>query len=217
MYNRTEGDLQQAAVIQFDALKISSDHFDLGQIGEAARIANALFVLAGEDMRAHTSILDAANQKDQRLYRSTRAAENYFGCSLIYAELEKVAEDTWEIRLRHAGRTALEDGRDLSFSEWWNEPVVVNDTVTLTRADVVRVLRDKAGGAHFDPIVNDPKLARALQGEIGLFNITHADGRREVVPFGLEYCMRQIVTEFWFSLGVDKRFNIAYANECAKH
>lgn len=215
-YVRTEDDLRQAAEVQFDALKISADHFDLGQVGEAARMANALFVLAGEGMRSHTSILDAANQKGQRLYRSTRATENDLGCSLVYAELKEVAEDAWEVRLRHAGRAALEGGRELSFSDWWNEPVVVNSAVTLTRADVVRILRDKSGGAHFDPIVKDPQVARAIQGEIGLFDIAHGGGRREVVPFGLEYCMRQIATEFWFSLGADKRFDAISVNRCKR-
>ena len=177
-------------------------------------MANALFVLAGEGMRGHTSILDAANQKDKHQYRSTKATENDLGCSLVDLQLTKVEEDVWDVNLRHAGRVALEGGRDLAFSEWWNEPVVVNATVRLPRADVVRILRDKNGGAHFDPIVTDPIVASAIRGEIGLFDIKHPDGTREVVPFGLEYCMRQIATEFWYSLDESKNFTERYRNNC---
>jgi hypothetical protein len=215
-YVRTEEDLRQAAQVQFRALKISADHFDLGEIGEAARMASALFILAGEGMRTHASILDAAGQKKKRLYRSTKATEDDLGCSLVRLQLEKVKENVWDIRLRHAGRAVLEGGRDLPFKEWWNEPVVANDAVRLSRADVVRILRDRNGGAHFDPIVKDPIVARAIRGEIGLFDIKHPDGAREVVPFGLEFCMRQIATEFWFSLDADKRFPVAYENACAR-
>ena len=215
-YVRSEENLRQAAEVQFRALKISADHFDLGEIGESARMANALFVLVGVGMRTHTSILDAANQKGRRLYRSTKATENDLGSSLVYLELKKVEETVWDVRLRHAGRAALEGGRDLTFDEWWNELAIANDAVRLTRAHVVRILRDKNGGAHFDPIVKDAVVANAIRGEIGLFDIAHPDGTREVVPFGLEFCMRQIATEFWFSMDENKSFDRPHENQCGK-
>jgi hypothetical protein len=213
-HTRTEEDLRRAAEAQFRALKISADHFDLGEMGEAARMATALFILVGEGMRTHTSILDAADQKERRLYPSTRPAENDLGCPLVQCRLEKVEEDVWDVRLEHAGRAALAGGRDLTFSDWWNEPVVVNDTITLSRNDIVRILRDRNGGAHFDPIMKDPLVAAAIRGEIGLFDIKHHDGTREIVPFGLEFCMRQIATEFWYSVDQNKSFELPYQNNC---
>lgn len=216
-YARTDEDLRRAAEIQFDALKISADHFDLGQIGEAARMANALFVLVGEGMRTHTSIFDAANQKQGRLYRSTKPTGNDLGCSLVFLELKKVEENAWEVELRHAGRVALKGGRNLTFSEWWAEPVIVNDAVNLTRGDIVRILRDKNGGAHFDAVVKDTLVARAIRSEVGLFNVEGSDGTPEIVPFGLEFCMRQIATEFWYSVDVNKSFEVQYDNKCEKH
>jgi hypothetical protein len=213
-YIRTEEDLRRAVQAQFRALKISADHFDLGEMGEAARMASALFILAGEGMRTHTSIFDAAGQKANRLYRSTKTTENAVGCSLVYAQLKKVGPDEWEVGLRHAGRAALKDGRDLPFSGWWNELVVKNSTVELSRADVVRILRDENGGAHFDPIVKDSTVAAAIRGEVGLFDMKHPNGDREVIPFGLEFCMRQVATEFWYSLDENKNFDEKYNNHC---
>jgi hypothetical protein len=215
-YIRTDEDLRQAAEVQFRALKISADHFDLGEMGEAPRMANALFVLAGEGARTHRSILDAADQKQGRLYRSTKSSESVLGCSLVHLKLTKVGEDTWEYGLGHAGRAALRGGRDLTFGEWWKEFVIVNDKVSLSRSDVVRFLRDKNGGAHFDPVVTDPRVARAIRGDLGLFGIEHPDGKREIVPFGLEFCMRQIATEFWFSLDREKGFDVVYENNCVR-
>jgi hypothetical protein len=213
-YVRTEEELRHAAEFQFRALKISADHFDLGEFGEAARMATALFVLAGEGMGRHTSILDAAKQKEKRLYRSTKASENDLGCSLVHLVAKHIEQNVWEVRLRHAGRGALEGGRDLPFDEWWNERVVVNNATRLSRADIVRILRDKNGGAHFDPVVSDSDTAQAIRGELGLFDIKHEDGKCELVPFALEFCMRQIATEFWYSLDENKRFDVAYQNNC---
>ena len=213
-YSRTHEDFQAAAQFQLRAMKISADHFDLGEVGEASRMASALFILVGEGMKSHTSIFDAANQKAKRKYRSTKKTDGELGCSLVHARLTKVADTEWEISLGHAGRTALEGGRDLPFNEWWSEIVILNDITNLSREEVVRILRDKNGGAHFDPVVKDEKTAKAIIGELGLFNIELPDGSLESVPFGLEYCMRQIATEFWYSIDENKQFNIPYKNNC---
>lgn len=206
IYTRTEEEFRQAAEFQFRALKASADLFDLGEIGEASRMANAIFVLAGEGLRRHVGILDAVDQKKGRLYRSTKPVENALGCALVYLKLVKVEVNQWEYSLSHAGRSSLENGRDLLFNEWWSEPVIFNDTVNLSRAEIIRLLRDKNGGAHFDPLIEDSQAIDALRGEVGLFNIASENGTVEVIPFGLEFAMRQIATEFWYSFAEDKTF-----------
>ena len=152
-------------------------------------------------MRNHTSILDAAGQQECRLFRSTVPENSPYGAKLIKAELKKVAPSEWEIRLRHRGREALSDGRNLSFEDWWKELVVNNDEIKLSREDIIRIMRDKNGGAHFDSHVTDKLLAAAIRGEIGAFNFQNSETDRiEVVPGGLEYSVRQIATELWYSL-----------------
>ena len=199
-YRRTAEDLHTAWAIQLQALKISTREFDTGAAGEAARLANAVFLMVGRGMRRHLSICDAAGQQENRLYRSTAKAAGAAGNALVFCRLEKVGLDEWAVALRPAGEAALADGRDLPFDEWWNERVVVTNQHELTRAQIVRILRDKNGGAHFDVQVDDPLIAAALSGEIGGFWVQPEPGGAEwPVPLCLENCMRQIVEELWYS------------------
>jgi hypothetical protein len=200
VYRRTEDDLRRAAEIQFQALKISCREFDAGFISEAARLANAVFILVGKGMRNHTSILKSADELEDRTFRSTIEESDFKGSALFYAVLTKEAEDRWSVCLKHAGKAALENGRDLTFDKWWDEKVIQNSKSCLSRAEIVRILRDKNGGAHFDPVVEDPLLASAIQGDLGSFYYSSDDGTSVPVEGGLEYSMRQIVEEFWFSM-----------------
>jgi hypothetical protein len=87
-------------------------------------------------------------------------------------------------------------GKSLTFDEWWNEQVLFDGTSQrLTRADIIRILRDKDGGAHYDADVSDPLVAAALRGEITGFVYQTPDGQSSPVPFVLENCMRQIAEE----------------------
>jgi hypothetical protein len=191
----------RAAEAQFRAIQVSARAFDEGLLSEAARLANAIFILVGRGMKNHTSILDAAGQQDHRLYRSTIPSGELLGAKLIYAQLKKLGVDEWEIGLKHRGRDALEMGRDVPFDEWWEELVINNDQVELSRKAVIRTLRDKNGGAHFDTHVVDELVAAAIKGDVGAFNFDDsATGRIEPVPGALEYTVRQIATELWYTL-----------------
>lgn len=193
----------KAAEVQLQALQVSARAFDEGLIGEAARLANAAFILIGRGMKGHTSIFDAADQTDKRLYRSTIPKGKGLGVPLICAQLKKTGETEWEIGLKHLGRDALDGGRDLPFDEWWAESVINNDQVQLSRKDIIRVLRDKNGGAHFDTHLKDELIAAAIRGEIGAFNFENSETNQlQVVPWGIEYCMRQIATELCYSIGL---------------
>jgi hypothetical protein len=104
--------------------------------------------------------------------------------------------DEFVIALEPRGREAMYTGRRLKFDEWWNE-TVLNDgkNQQLTRENIIRILRDKDGGAHYDANVTDPLIAAALRGEITGFLYKDAGGKELPVPFILENTMRQIAEE----------------------
>ncbi len=199
-YRRSEENLREAAEFQLQAIQLSAREFDSGAIGEAARLATAVFLLIGRGMRHHTSIFDSAGQQEKRLYRSTLGEANARGSQLIVCRLEKVDTDIWQISACARGKEALSEGRDLPFDEWWSETVIDTEECKLTREQIVRILRDKNGGAHFDAEVEDPLVAAVLQGRLGGFYYINQDGESQPVPGSLENCMRQIVEELWFSL-----------------
>jgi hypothetical protein len=44
----------------------------------------------------------------------------------------------------------------LPFDSWWSEIVFSDDSLKLSRKNLVRAIRDQDGGSHFDPILRDP-------------------------------------------------------------
>lgn len=199
-YERSEEELLAAAEFQLQAIRDSTRLFDEGCVGEAARLANAVFILIGRGAKHHRSIFDSAGQQELRLFRSSIPTMGAKGAALIACRIEKVEAETWEAALIHRGRCALDEGRDLSFKDWWSEEVISTDRLSLYRGKVVRILRDKNGGAHFDPVISDETDAAAILGEVGAYTIKNSDGIETLVPHALEHTMRQIVEEMWFSL-----------------
>lgn len=199
-YDRSEQDLFAAAEFQLQAIKDSTRLFDEGRVGEAARLANAAFILVGRGARHHRSILDAADQQEFRKFRSSILTNGSKGAALIACRIEKVEKEVWEAALMPRGRKAVHEGRDLSFDDWWTEEVIPTERIRLSREKVIRILRDKNGGAHFDPVISDATDLAAIHGEVGAFMIRNSDGSESIVPHALEYTMRQIVEELWYSL-----------------
>ena len=99
-------------------------------------------------------------------------------------------------RFFQRGREATQTGRALTFHEWWAEKVLNGGSgQILTREKVIRILRDKDGGAHYDADIKDPLVAAALQGQITGIMYKNTDGKIIPVPLGLENTMRQIAGE----------------------
>jgi len=87
-------------------------------------------------------------------------------------------------------------GRMLPLEEWWAERGLHDGKGTpLSRENIVRIFRDKNGGAHYDANVADPLVAAALKGEITGFRYTNPAGEEVAVEHALEMTMRQIAEE----------------------
>jgi len=195
MFRRTMNDFWRAFEVQKDALDISSLAFDTGLIGESARLATSAFLLAGRGMRTNKPILDHLEILDKVQFFTTVPNNSQSGSPLISCSVTMIRENVAQIELQGRGREAMMNGRSLSYDDWWNE-VVLNDGLSqaLTREKIIRILRDKDGGAHYDANVSDPLVIAALKGEISGFNY-QSGGITRPVPFSLEYTMRQIAEE----------------------
>jgi hypothetical protein len=111
-------------------------------------------------------------------------------------EKPRTGDSEFAIELVPRGREAMQKGRLLKFDEWWNENVLDNGkNQRLTRENIIRILRDKDGGAHYDANVTDPLVAAALQGQITGFLYKNTDGNELPVPLSVETTMRQIAEE----------------------
>lgn len=195
MFQRTMSDFWRAFEVQKDALDISSLAFDIGLVGESARLAASTFLLVGRGMRTNKPILDHLGILNRVQFFTTVPENSQSGSPLLSCSITMIRENVAQIELQGRGREAMMNGRSLSYSDWWDE-VVLNDGISqsLTREKIIRILRDKDGGAHYDANVSDPLIISALKGEISGFNY-QSGGTTQPVRFSLEHTMRQIAEE----------------------
>ena len=193
-YTRTKRDVIGAFNAQREFFEASCARYDEGAKHEAARIANAMFMLIGRGMRHHTSICDALELQDELQFVSS-IPENADGLPLIVCKLEHVETNVWTIELHPIGLVSGARVRPLSFTDWWSEVVIKNSGFEFTRARLVRIVRDINGGAHFDLNVDDADITALLRSELGFRIAPNEDDEGGPVPFVLETCLRQIAEE----------------------
>ncbi len=201
VYKRTKRDVIGAFNAQSEFFKSSCARYDEGAKHEAARIANAMFMLVGRGMRAHISICDALDIQENLQFVSS-IPENGDGLPLIQCKLEHVEPNVWTIELQHNGLKNGDSVRPLSFPDWWSEVVIRNSGFEYTREQLVRIVRDKNGGAHFDLEVDDPEIAAILADDLGFKIAPNEEDVGGPVPFVLETCLRQIAEELKWSFAV---------------
>lgn len=200
-YTRTKRDVISAFNAQSEFFKSSCASYDEGAKHEAARIANAMFMLIGRGMKRHTSICDALGIQDNLQFVSSISG-NENGLPLIHCKLEHIEPNVWTIELHPIGLVSGAEVRPLSFEDWWSEVVIRNSGYEYTRENLVRIVRDINGGAHFDLNVQDPDIAALLLSELG-FKIAPNDvDDGGPVPFVLESCLRQIAEELKWTFAV---------------
>jgi len=203
MLKRTKLGLLHALLVQFDGLRLSAAMYDVGHRGEAVRMANAIFVLAGPEMRNHKSILSQLGQEATLQIPSTADSRGPHGSALIAVNVtpymnEETGTGGWIIASEPYGHEALNNGRRIALLDWWSEGVLGGSGVAdpLTRLQVVRVMRDQDGGAHLDDHIKDELyLAVHLKG-VGFQFKPSADAKdTQPVDGALEATVRQMAYE----------------------
>jgi hypothetical protein len=203
MLKRTKLGLLHALLVQYDGLRLSAAMYDAGHRGEAVRIANAIFVLIGPDMRNHKSILNQLGQEGALQIPSTADSRGPHGSALIAVEVTPYVNEEsglggWIIAAVPYGHEALNSGRTASVSDWWNEGVLRGSGAvgTLTRLQVVRVMRDQDGGAHLDDHIKDKVYLAVHLSGVGFQYKAHADAKEtKPVEGALEATVRQMAYE----------------------
>ena len=133
-------------------LRSSADAFDSGFGGEVKRLAVSLRVLL-HDTKASHSLLGQLSRLGDKLISTTIPVQpgnvaTHDG--LIMTAMSRKGS-TYFAPLDRAVLT-----RWLSFDQWWNEIVFVDDQkATLTRRELVLAVANQDGGAHVDPELSD--------------------------------------------------------------
>jgi hypothetical protein len=211
MLQRTKLGLLNAFNVQFDGLLLSSLSFDAGHIGEAARMANAMFILLGPSGKNHTSIVESLGFRETTWLVTTanRPDEPALGRSPL-ASVQLVpyisvdgSQGGWIIRAAPHGHEQLQSGAHLSIEDWWGQQVLraANQEGMLSRLQIAKVMRDRDGGAHLDSTINDPIYAAVLLRGAGYNYKASSDATKDTPVEGMiEATIRQMAYEALFSL-----------------
>lgn len=202
MYRRTIEDYHRAFATQYDALRHSSANFDVGNFWESVRIANAIYMLLGPSGKNHTNLVERLN-KHSSLQMPTSvdsiAGSPLVICQICVIENKDGNSAVYQLSLRNRGRSGFCSSK-IGIAQWWAERVIMTDDCLLDRLTLVRVIRDKDGGAHYDETISDPNYVAAATRGVA-FRYSKPDGTDKAVPFYLEQSMRQLADEVLEGLG----------------
>jgi hypothetical protein len=199
MLRRTRLGLLHAFLRQHGALRLSVSSFDFGHISEAARIANAIFILLGPRSRTHTPVLDALNWDIEM--PTTVPSGNLMCVECIPVEAVGDRPASWFIHALPAGREAAVFKKDvgLSVAAWWDETVLSGPNGDLSRLDIIKITRDRDGGAHLDETISSPAYKSVLLKGTGFNYQPTQDAPPQPVQNSLEAIIRQIANEVLMS------------------
>lgn len=142
---------------QIQFIKSSCNAFDLGNQSESKRIATAIYMLFN-DYRKNISITTQMNIKRHLRFFATDNQLNNKNllteCNLIY---QSVTENGLATEFQY--KPVLNDThffRRVQFHTWWDEDIIRDKfRRTISRKSLVFMLRNKDGGAHVDPEINN--------------------------------------------------------------
>ena len=192
---RTPEELQTAFEAQKAALRASADGYDAGHKWEALRLATSVYMLVHDGGRNSRSILGQLGLK-QGLRFLCSAEPPHPGNMMPTHNLVGV-----RVYRDHAEYYPIFEGsgrevRWTAFSTWWeNDPVFCQANLKrpVSRKNLVFNLRNKEGGAHYDPEIAESEYTEMSRKGLWVFS---AGGLNKTELEGLELAtMRQIAFE----------------------
>jgi len=103
---------------------------------------------------------------------------------------------SWFIHALPAGRDAVTySDPPLSLADWWSEIILTRTEGPLTRLEMVRILRDRDGGAHLDLTITSAAYKAVLLNGAGFNYRPSAEQPEQPVEHSIEAIARQIAEE----------------------
>jgi hypothetical protein len=203
-FTRTE--LEAHLDEQLGFLDRSAAAFDAGYEDEAKRLAVILRVLLHDTTQSH-SLLEQLGRKNRDFYDTafdTNPAShgdlvsNPTGAGLV-AVATGVDAAKYVALLDHAPWF-----KSLSFSAWWNAPVLVDRAGRKwTRKDLVLTAANQDGGAHVDPALDETYYKLSRENALGSITVDLVTGVVRPVEGPERAAIRQIAHEVLKTLRPD--------------
>ena len=197
---RTPEQIRTAFEVQKAALESSAKGYDCGSVWEALRLATSVYTLVHDGGRNSKSILTQMNAKSG--LRFLCSSDPVSPSNMIASHNLVMMEASLNgARYRPVLEAMPEQWRWTAFSTWWEKDPIFssgNGKGLVTRKNLVFNLRNKEGGAHYDPAVAESEYTAMAERALWTFSSSQ---HQEVELHGLELAtMRQIAFEVMQSL-----------------
>lgn len=199
-WQRPRAELIAQLANQRKALGASAENYDRGEKWEAQRLATTVYTLVHDGGRNSQSILTQIGIRGSlRFISSGRPVDH-----------RNLADEHPLVMMQIGGENSgyvprlgesSNENRNVQFDRWWTSDLIYRSREkTLSRRELVFALRDKEGGSHFDPQLNDDGyLAMTRDATRGWYVTT--DNGPSARLLGLELAsMRQVAWELIESL-----------------
>lgn len=150
VFDRDEVRGRVAEQVKF--LRSSNKAYDNGELHEAKRLSSCVYILLYDGKGKAKSLLGQLGLRDGlKLLSTAQACAPGYGIPLCSLHIATFAGASFSPLLDRA-----DSSREVRFDEWWNEVVFIAPGLPQrSRAEVVKTMRDKDGGAHGDASQTD--------------------------------------------------------------
>jgi histone H3/H4 len=153
---QTASDYQRHLQDAVNALRLSSEAYDRGFVGEAKRLATTIRVLVHDTDRSK-SLLQQMNLKNSiRYYASPNPHDAGNILTECYLVAMKITSGPAGMSLSYLPMLdtfpSVLPWSELAFDDWWKQVIARdNQRKVISRRDLVLAVANKDGGAHIDP------------------------------------------------------------------
>lgn len=200
---RGQDELAQELRDQLHFIVNSAQSFDQGFAGEAKRLALTIRVLV-HDTEASRSLLGQLGMKDNVAFKDLSLPYDSYNL-VAHSGLTKIHIDQQQTRILPLFNDSPIPPRDLSFDEWWNGIVFVDQNgVQHSRRDLVLTLANQDGGGHVDPELDQEYVNLSRNNSLGYMEIR--GNREQPLPNQVPAAVRHIAHEVLMTLDPSYEF-----------
>ena len=199
---QTNKDLKDELAQQLASLVALCQVFDDGQTSIAKEIATKLRVLLYDRAPISKSLLAQLNLKDRDFISTSATRQTMQGSTWAGSFSGLIAINSENGFVPHLDN-APNGQKQLSFNEWWNEPIFIDETGgSFSRSNIVMTVVNQDGGAHVDPALDGPYRELSRNNSLGLLRGS-STGSWEPISEPHLFAIRQIAHEVLRSLNTD--------------
>ncbi|MBK1809132.1 hypothetical protein JHL18_00520 [Clostridium sp. YIM B02505] len=156
---REASDFAESLIEQLNFLIDFCSKYDHGNFNYSKQLAKTVRILV-HDTANSTSLLSLLKCKNTMKFNSTASFPKnaIFFLGLVFpVSIQRMTEDGSPYN-EHVYLPSLSYNKEVytkrvDFNTWWNQNIIISDTLTFSRKDMIKYMSNQDGGAHVDETV----------------------------------------------------------------